>query len=104
MPADKPGGNRAVQVLYMSYRNGDEVRVMATQKGQIHFLRLPKRPVPNAAFELRHLLNPRRVTECSGGSPSGTLLLLPLISALSTLSKVFSSNLESRNRDVSVWR
>lgn len=41
--------------------------------------------------------------ECSGGLPSGALLLLPLMSALSTLSKVFNSHLESRSRDVGVW-
>lgn len=44
-----------------------------------------------------------RNCECSGGLPSGTLLLLPLMSALSALSKVFNSYLESRSRGVGVW-
>lgn len=83
----------------MSYRNDE---VMAAQKDQIFFSRLPKRPVPTPAFELQHLLNPAPVSnsECSGGLPSGALLLLSLISALSALSKVFNGYLESRSRDV----
>lgn len=58
MPADIPGGKGAVQVLYMSYRNEDEVTMMVKPEGEINFLRLPKGSVPNPVLEPRHLLNP----------------------------------------------
>lgn len=48
--ADTPDGKGAGQVLYMSYRNGNEVTMTATQEGQMNFLRWPKGPV----FEPRH--------------------------------------------------